>query len=231
MEPYYEHAGVTIYHGDCREVLAALQCELVVADPPYNYGMNYGSLTDDSRPPQDYEDWCAEWFHLARHISRRQVVFCGSGNIGLWYRVHKPSAVGCWFKPGNGASSIIGFEDWEPWLYWHGGDKGLLGGPSVIRQPLDTSGNETAARAGHPCPKPVNLLKQLLKKCRADEVLDPFLGSGTTLIAAKHLGIPGIGIEIEECFCELAAKRLSQEVFDFAGGASWATNEFAIVER
>jgi hypothetical protein len=162
--------------------------------------------------PEDYERWCRDWWPLARAVAPRAVVFPGHGNLGMWYRIAKPSAVGCWFKPGNGASSIIGFEEWEPWLYWHGGNKGLLGGSSVIRQPLDTSGNEMAARAGHPCPKPVALMQRLILKCRADFVIDPFMGSGTTLRAAKDTGRRAIGVELNERFCEVAAQRLGQEV-------------------
>lgn len=209
MKPYYDIGGVTIYLGDCREILPQLDpIELVVTDPPYNFGKDYG-IHNDSMPPAEYEAWCAEWWGLLRR--KRAVVFPGHGNVGMWYRISKPSAIGCWYKPGNGASSIIGYEEWEPWLYWHGGNKGLLGGSSVIKQPLDTSGNEIAARAGHPCPKPVSLMSKMLRKLRADEVMDPFMGAGSTLIAAKAAGIRAIGIEIEERFCELAVKRLAQE--------------------
>jgi site-specific DNA-methyltransferase (adenine-specific) len=216
MKPYYEEVGIAIFLGDCREVLPSLpDTDLGLTDPPYNSGKKYGQH-NDSMDPDAYAAWCAQWFPLLRARTRRVILFCGHGNLGVWYALNRPSAVGCWFKPGNGASSIIGYEEWEPWLYWHGGHKGLLGGSSVIRQPLDTSGNEMAARAGHPCPKPVALMTKLLIKSRTDGIIDPFLGAGSTLIAAKELGIPAIGIELEERFCELSARRLSQGVFDFS---------------
>ena len=67
----------------------------------------------------------------------------------------------------------------------------------------------------HPSPKPLSLIRWILGRFEGDSVLDPFLGSGTTLVAAKQLGRRAIGIEVEERYCEIAAKRLSQEVFDF----------------
>jgi site-specific DNA-methyltransferase (adenine-specific) len=77
---------------------------------------------------------------------------------------------------------------------------------------------ETTEQNGHPCPKPYSAWRWLLERCSDENtvVLDPFCGSGTTLVAAKDLGLRAIGIEIEEHYCEIAAKRLSQEVLTFA---------------
>lgn len=214
MEPYYSDPNTTIWHGDCREILPAIDLapvDLVLTDPPYNVGKDY-DVYDDDRPPPEYESWCREWWALCREAAPRAIVFPGHGNLGMWLTIEKPAAIGCWYKPGNGAKSIIGFEEWEPWLYWHGGNGGLLGGSSVVRAPIDTSGNLWAIRAGHPCPKPTALMSKLLTKSRALTVLDPFMGSGTTLRAAKNLGRHAVGIEISERYCEIAANRLAQEV-------------------
>ena len=211
MTPYYSDESVTLYHGDCRAVLPSLEAfDLAVCDPPYNVGKDYGPYTDDSMGPGDYENWCRSWWAPLRKVTRCAAVFCGHGNIPMWYHIEKPAAVGCWYKPGNPASSILGHVEWEPWLYWHGGDKGLLGGSDVIKAPI------TAGQAfGHPCPKPISLLTQLIVKARASRVIDPHAGTGTTLVAAKQLGRQAVGIEINEAYCEIAARRLAQGVLNF----------------
>ena len=212
--PYYEDDFAVIYHGDCREIVPSLGLtpDLTIADPPYNVGKSYGVHCDEL-PPDVYEDWCRSWF---APMPRPLVVFPGHGNLGMWHRVAKPSAIGCWHKPGNPASSHIGYDEWEPWLYW--GQR--VGGSSVVR-----ATNESGAawvddgKGGHPCPKPVRLYKALIAKFKATTILDPFLGSGTATLAAKQMGVRAVGIEIEERYCAIAAERLSQGVLNFGGVA------------
>jgi site-specific DNA-methyltransferase (adenine-specific) len=72
---------------------------------------------------------------------------------------------------------------------------------------------------GHPAEKPVALMQWVVSRCLSSVVLDPFMGSGTTLVAAKALGRKAIGVEVDERYCEIAARRLSQEVLDFGGAA------------
>lgn len=210
---YYEDGQATIYHGDCREIMPALAASgigAVIADPPYNVGKKYGRATNDSR--DDYVEWTREWLTAAKEVAWKRIVFPGHGNLPMWLAHFAPSAIGCWLKEGGGGRSLLGVEGWEPYLYWCG-DKGALGGNSVLWAKCET------ADLGHPTPKPVPLLSQLIKKLRVDSVLDPFLGSGTTLVAARHRGVRGIGIEIEERYCEIAAERLSQGTFNFGEAA------------
>ncbi len=209
MTPYYDDGQIQVWLGDCRDVLPTLErgcVDLVLTDPPYNAGKAYGAH-DDRMPPAEYVSWCRDWFTLVRAVCSRTIIFPGHGNLPVWWEISKPSAIGCWYKPGNAGSSTIGWVEWEPWLYWTG-NKGLLGGSDVIRAPV----GKQPDTGDHPCPKPIELMKRLLLKCKSEAVIDPFLGSGTTVVAAKHLGIRAIGIELEERYCEIAARRLAQMV-------------------
>lgn len=204
MKPYYEDDAVTIYHGDCVSVLPQLEpVDLVLADPPYNHGIEYDCY-DDARPPNVYAIWCSFWFMRARERSARMIVFPGHGNLRDWMG-RMPSGVGCWYKPGNPAGGgVFQHCEWEPFLLW-GRARGV---PDVIRATVSEQSNV----GNHPCPKPLALFRAIISKGHVESVIDPFMGSGTTLRAAKDLGVPAVGIEISERYCEIAAKRMGQEV-------------------
>ena len=209
MTPYYQDDLVTIYHGDALAVLPELpQSDLLLTDPPYNVGVNYGQH-NDRQDPDAYAAWCRLWFAASMAITKRQIVFPGHGNLPIWWQWRKPSAVGCWYKPGNPASSHLGWSEWEPYLYW--GTR--VGGRDVVRATV----SEQSDTGDHPCPKPLTLFRALIEKFKPASILDPFLGSGTSLYAAKWFGVPAIGIEIEERYCEIAAQRCSQEVLGLVG--------------
>ena len=214
MKPYYDHAGITIYHGDCREILPSLpKCDLMLTDPPFGIGLEYG-LFDDTE--SNVLSVVQEVIPLARTLSKRILLTCGTRQIHFY---PPPDWILCWLNRAGAFRNPWGFTCWRPILAY-GSDPYLenrMGSrPDVIEH------RESAEKNGHPCPKPIGFWKKLLVRGSVKEtdlIIDPFMGSGTTLVAAKNLGRKAIGIEIEERYCEIAAKRLAQEVFDFEGEA------------
>ena len=190
MRAYYQDKWVTIYHGDCREVLPQLdvKADLVLTDP-------------------DYKNQDAAWFGMVR--ASRVILTPGIDNIALY---PQPKWVLCWYKPsGITYSRCGGFNQWEPVLLY--GDRFHFTQDYFYQIPLNFS---NGPERHHIYPKPVNLWDWLiLGGSKGHElILDPFLGSGTTCCCAKKLHRHSIGIEIEESYCEMAARRCSQEVME-----------------
>lgn len=209
LKPYYDEDGITIYHGDCRDIIPHLpKVDLVLTDPPYNVGKDY--CDGDKRG--DYEQWCRSWFEL---LPRPLVFTPGTVNLGMWLKIEQPRWICSWHKPNQASPNAIGgFNVWEPVL--------------VYGKPLRRVGHDawvdyipTSERLGeikHPCPKDLKAWQGILHRFKgndSDVVLDPFMGSGTTLIAAKQLGLKAIGIELEEKYVKIAIERLAQKVLDF----------------
>ena len=204
MKPYYEQDGITIYHGDCATVLPEVWfgVDLTLTDPPYNVGLDY--CDGDRRP--DYELWCAEWFGKC---PQPLVLTPGIVNLAMWLRIAAPRWVCAWVKPNQcSASALNGFNAWEPVLVY--GKHAKPVGQDYWMVPI---GRQPEAD-GHPCPKYLPFWTKLVGAFSEPKalILDPFMGSGTTLIAAKAQDRRAIGIEREERYCEIAAKRLSQGV-------------------
>jgi DNA modification methylase len=205
MKPYFEEGGITIYHGDCREILPTLESvALVLTDPPYGIGEHGGACRTRGAPG------------YSKHK-----------NLG-WNKERPARDIFDLILVKSIAAVIWGgnyFADFLPpkmgWFYW----EKLMGGDFSDGELAWTS-RDGALRQFTKCPKGMNKLHptekplELISWCLgffpdAQTVLDPFMGSGTTLVAAKNLNGRAIGIEIEERYCEIAAKRLSQSVFPF----------------
>ena len=219
--PYYEHDGITIYHGDCREILSKLHFTAMLTDPPYNVSL--GSQQHGTNRKKEYVSHydslgIGDYQHLIDAITKYAItvpslITCGNSNQAYW---PIPKWTMAWTKL-NGITRTpltrgqkMNHSCWEPILVY-----GKLEYPPRS-DVFNVSISVQADVDGHPCPKPLKLWTKLVS-CFADDaiILDPFMGSGTTLRAAKDLRRKAIGIEIEEKYCEIAANRLSQEVLDF----------------
>ena len=198
VRPYYERDGIVIYHGDCREVLPTLgPVDLVLTDPPYGIGFAGQPTKWQRRAGQQAEVWDdavpdVQWMLV---YGKQQCIW-GANHFTL------PKSRGwlAWIKPD--APPSMGSVDFA----WTSLDQPA----SFITQSI---GATNAERCGHPTQKPLRVMRWCLGFFPdAQTILDPFMGSGTTLRAAKDLGRKAIGIEIEERYCEIAVKRLAQEV-------------------
>jgi hypothetical protein len=214
-QPYYEQDGITIYHGDCREVLPSLQADVLVTDPPY--GIAYAT----NRVVRGVgASWIGQQIQNDASTALRDGVLSAWGErpalvFGSWKVPPPPHTrtVLIWDKgPASGMGDLS-----LPWKCSHEEiyvlgrgfaghrDEGVLRGFNIVTW-------ESLGR-NHPNAKPESLLRALLGKCPSSwTVLDPFMGGGSTLRAAKDLNRRAIGIEIEERYCEVAAKRLAQGV-------------------
>jgi site-specific DNA-methyltransferase (adenine-specific) len=202
--PYYEADGIAIYHGDCREALPGLSWDLAVCDP--QYGMNYQSNHRTVKLASISGDHCYPIGVLEGLIRRSRCgvyAFCRWDNLGS---LPRPKSVLVWVK-NNWTAGDLEHEhgrQWEAIAFYPGPQHSFLS-----RTP-DVIDCRRVPPTDHPTEKPVVLLENIIRANVADTVLDPFMGSGTTLVAAKNLGRRAIGIEIEERYCEIAARRLDQ---------------------
>lgn len=221
IQPYYERDGITIYHGDCREILPALApVDLVLTDPPYGIALN----TDNSRFSGGHVASVATSGNRrgsadGEPVMNDSVAFdpsfltqYGKHQI-VWGWNHYPDklprgATLVWLKRHDDAFGTF-LSDAE--LAWMSKGHGVY-----CRR--DLSNNAIARERVHPTQKPLSLMRWCLSFFPdAETILDPFMGSGTTLRAAKDLGRKAIGIEIEERYCEIAARRLEQQVLPLGG--------------
>jgi site-specific DNA-methyltransferase (adenine-specific) len=213
IKPYYSHNGIVILHGDCREILPGLpKVDAVITDPPYGVSFEGKNTKHTRRIDEGYtvsdSDIGVDVVRLALAFAARGLVFPG---IRLMFKYPEPDDIGAVYCPSGAGIGRWGFTCFHPVLFY--GKR-----PGAGCYPAGIESFDTAEKNGHPCPKPLRWMKWAvgLASMEGETILDPFMGSGTTLVAAKNLGRKAIGIEIEERYCEIAAKRLSQEVFNFS---------------
>lgn len=209
MKPYYEKDGIVIFLGDCREILPTLEpVDLVLTDPPYGIDYQSARRIDLQRKAKIQGDDCFPlWLFDEMKPRVAMFVWCRWDILRL---LPEPKSFIVWDK-GNHSMGDLDHEygrQWEAIAFYPGPDH------EFVRRPVDIIRCMRVAPGAlvHPNEKPVGAIKPLILAHPPGTILDPFMGSGTTLRAAKDLGRKAIGIEIEERYCEIAAKRLAQEV-------------------
>lgn len=211
--------GATLYLADCRDVLPTLSgVDAVVTDPPYGVkfagsatkwsartGVTYTSFDDT---PENVRVICVPVIEQCIRLAKRVALTPGIPNARIY---PAPDGEGVIWYPSGANRGPWGFVTHQP-IFYYGKCPFLLRGAGSY--PTGFQSTEAAEDNGHPCPKPIRQMEWIVNRVSlvGETILDPFMGSGTTLRAAKNLGRKATGIEIEERYCEIAARRLSQEV-------------------
>lgn len=203
ITPYYLDDSVCIVHGDCRDVLPVLQpVDLVLTDPPYGIGAIWrGGNSHGWANTREQGLIRNQWDMQAPSPALIQIVLAMGTTVIIW--------------GGNYFQLPIS----RGWLIWNKPERGFaLSEAEMAWTNRDTAirvwdANRSDVGRQHPTQKPISLMRWCIQQTiDVRTILDPFMGSGTTLRAAKDLGRRAIGIEIEEQYCEIAAKRMSQSV-------------------
>lgn len=203
MTPYHDQDGITIYHGDCRDVLPLLPGCAIVTDQPYGTGWVRGGKSvgvfEAAHEKPEWDVFSLEWIDVAG--ARFWAAF--SPNSQAPAMQARATARVNWRKTNPRPNG----PDTDPIFMW----------PVFLPDGIEWTGYN-GDTPHHPCQKPEELMMWVIRFCDPKwTVLDPFMGSGTTLVAAKRLGRKAIGIELEEKYCEIAAKRLQQGALDLFG--------------
>jgi len=218
MKPYYADDSVTLYLGDCRDSTEWLAADVLITDPPY--GIAWTSLS--AKYSRKHDGIANDATTEARDIvltmwgADRPAIAFGSPIIAPPMNTRQTLV---WRKPSEtGFMGAIGGwrRDWEA-IYLVGDWKRSVAERSGV---IETKrGMSTYLDGSHPHAKPLDLMQYLILNSPGATVADPFAGSGSTLLAAKLQGRKAIGVEIEESYCEVIAKRLDQGVLDFGATA------------
>ncbi len=219
VDPYYADDMVTLFQGDCRDIREWLEADVLVTDPPYGIGWDQPA-----------------YLTKGRHASTRTKQHDGIANDGdtaardaaLALARHMPALVFgslstpppdatrgvlVWQKPADAGlfGGVAGWRrDWEP--VYVVGDWPRVPATRSSVLPTLAGTHRAYAQGVHPHAKPLDVLGRLIEACPAGVIADPFAGSGSTLVAARNLGRRAIGVELDERYCETAARRLSQGV-------------------
>jgi len=209
MKPYYEQSGITIYHGDCCEVVDSFGLhwgekpfDLLLTDPPYGIGKDGQAQSTGNhggRKAYEFLDWDSEPPSMDLLMA-----LCGLARVQIIW-----------------GGNYFGLPPKQKWLVWDKGQRINQSDGELAWTSMDgalrifTLNRAELMRDGavHPTQKPEVLMRWCMDQAGDPaSVFDPFMGSGSTLVAAKRLGKSAVGIEREERYCEIAVRRLQQEV-------------------
>lgn len=249
MKPYYEADGITIYHGDSFDLLHDLSgIDALITDPPYSSGGAFrGDRTasvvskyvqstaqtatyrpdfaGDNRDQRSFLAWSTLWLNAARHAmtpGAAAALFTDWRQLptttdalqaaGFIWRGIAP-----WAKTNPRTSA--GITNACEYIAW-----GTLGpyerDPAIYLPGYIVQATLTGERKDHIAQKPIEVMRWLAQMCPpGGTILDPFMGSGVTLRAAKDVGCRAIGVDVDERYCEIAANRLAQGVLDLGTSA------------
>lgn len=216
MDPYYQDDLVTLYHGDCMELTAWLEADVLVTDPPYGRGWKQGAK--DARPGRgassshvgiagDHSTEARDG--VLRLWGDRPAIVFGDLMLAPPGRTKQVLVYGKAVNAGAYGATAGRRRDLEgiyligPWSSGIGGASSLISTNASVGDPKN--------KTGHPHTKPTDVMLEVVAIATHGAVADPFAGSGSTLFAAKYLGRQAIGVELDERYCEIAARRLAQD--------------------
>lgn len=231
MTPYYEQSGVTIYCGDCRDVLPSLAADAIITDPVWPDcehifpGIDAKALLTEALQAAKVQRvaiqlGCASDVRFLGAVPARfpylrtcwldyacpsyQGRLLNTGDVGYIFGDPPAPRPGQMLMPGRKTASRTTADDWR----------------DIAKRKAQRRGKERGAvwTDQHPTPRRIEHVAWLVKWFGGDSIIDPFVGSGTTLVAAKRSGLRAIGIEIEERYCEIAARRLQQDALPLSMG-------------
>ena len=221
MTPYFETENGRLYHGDCLEILPHLEpVDLVLTDPPYGIGFKYESHNDS---PNGYKEFLWPRIAAAENLlvdGGMVFVFQAMLNIRILHDIFPRE-----WRIFAAAKNFVQMRPtamqyaFDPCVVWWKGDKkpysaGTASRDFHIGNTANTMNRGPGEAKGHPCPRPLDQIEHIVFQWSPNGScsLDPFLGSGTTAVACERLNRKWIGIEIEEKYCEIAAKRIEAEI-------------------
>lgn len=224
MTPYYETKRGKLYHGDCLEVMRELEdnsVDAVVTDPPYNIKYHYNTYKDNLEEC-DYYDWLTNIFIMRPHviIHYPESIFKYSFHAGIF-----PDKIVSWVYNANTPRQhrTVAFFGIVP-DFSKGSQPYLNPSDKRIKKRIEDGKtarlydwwhinqvkNVSKEKTKHPAQIPLRVMKNILDIIQSDLILDPFFGSGTTGVACELMNRRWIGIELDEEYCEIAAKRIEE---------------------